>query len=337
MMPDGGKEEEISLVVNNVLQYITLQRPQLQRTQVPKFGNWESEENVPYTAYFDEARKGRTGPKMNPNDPQENSDTFSNDRYPVAPLSQQEAELKAQKEPEAVRSKHERRVSHEDGQLSGSTGSPLRPDAVGREVAIDLPQQHQSNVIKGPEALRTRHERRPSREEGELRRPIDSALRHDTVARKAGMSPSDTPKKAIRSVGSDRSIEHSPLHPHHQAKVGNKGSGVSSPLWERKGSSEGNHGFAPSTPGRSRLRAVTRGDETPDHGPAVPKFGDWDESDPASAEGYTHIFNRVREEKHNDGKVPVMATETYSNGQKRYRSVNSKVCECPPLHVPINH
>lgn len=65
----------------------------------------------------------------------------------------------------------------------------------------------------------------------------------------------------------------------------------------------------------------------PDHGPAVPKFGDWDESDPAAAEGYTHIFNRVREEKQSGtGKVPAITTETsYSNGQKQYGNDNQKV------------
>ena len=67
----------------------------------------------------------------------------------------------------------------------------------------------------------------------------------------------------------------------------------------------------------------------PDHSPAVPKFGDWDETDPASAEGYTHIFNKVREERHSGaGKVPVMPTESsYSNGQKRIGNDNSKVVE----------
>ncbi|CAI0426570.1 unnamed protein product [Linum tenue] len=35
----------------------------------------------------------------------------------------------------------------------------------------------------------------------------------------------------------------------------------------------------------------------PDKGAAVPKFGDWDENNPASADGYTHIFNMVREER----------------------------------------
>ena len=34
----------------------------------------------------------------------------------------------------------------------------------------------------------------------------------------------------------------------------------------------------------------------PTRGSAVPKFGDWD-SNPVSADGYTIIFNKVREEK----------------------------------------
>ncbi|KAK4482583.1 hypothetical protein RD792_009746 [Penstemon davidsonii] len=131
----------------------------------------------------------------------------------------------------------------------------------------------------------------------------------------------DSPRKVAgrQSVGSD----HSPLHPHSQARVGGvkSSSRTSSPSWERKASSE-----APSTPGRSRLRSVTRGDDTPDHSPAVPKFGEWDETDPSAAEGYTHIFNKVREEKHSEtGKVPIMPTETsYSNGQKQYQSETTK-------------
>jgi RPM1-interacting protein 4 len=56
-------------------------------------------------------------------------------------------------------------------------------------------------------------------------------------------------------------MERSPLHPHHQARVVNKG-GVSSPSWERRGSSEGHRGMAPTTPGRSKMRPSGRGDET---------------------------------------------------------------------------
>ncbi|GFS29225.1 RPM1-interacting protein 4 (RIN4) family protein [Actinidia rufa] len=46
----------------------------------------------------------------------------------------------------------------------------------------------------------------------------------------------------------------------------------------------------------------------PDNDPAVPKFGDSDESDPTSAEGYTPIFNKVQEENQSRaGKVSAMA------------------------------
>ncbi|CAN4114684.1 unnamed protein product [Withania somnifera] len=50
-------------------------------SHVPKFGNWDGE-NVPYTAYFENARKGNKGSKMiNPNDPQENPEAFACSRY----------------------------------------------------------------------------------------------------------------------------------------------------------------------------------------------------------------------------------------------------------------
>ncbi|XP_065878156.1 RPM1-interacting protein 4-like [Euphorbia lathyris] len=52
-----------------------------QRSHVPKFGNWESD-NIPYTAYFENARKDKTGVNqnvmINPNDPQQNPQAFLN-------------------------------------------------------------------------------------------------------------------------------------------------------------------------------------------------------------------------------------------------------------------
>lgn len=65
----------------------------------------------------------------------------------------------------------------------------------------------------------------------------------------------------------------------------------------------------------------------PDLNSAIPKFGEWDETNPASAEEYSHIFSRVREEKNNDTeKVTVMPTETtYSNIQKRHGNDDLKV------------
>ncbi|KAF8410877.1 hypothetical protein HHK36_003414 [Tetracentron sinense] len=39
-----------------------------------------------------------------------------------------------------------------------------------------------------------------------------------------------------------------------------------------------------------------------DKGRPLPKFGEWDVNDPASAEGFTMIFNKARDEKKTGGK-----------------------------------
>ncbi|CAN4101319.1 unnamed protein product [Withania somnifera] len=55
------------------------------RPNVPKFGNWDNEENTPYTVVFENARKTRGGKMINPNDPQENPDMFPNVAPPSRP------------------------------------------------------------------------------------------------------------------------------------------------------------------------------------------------------------------------------------------------------------
>ncbi|KAG4208423.1 hypothetical protein ERO13_A03G130900v2 [Gossypium hirsutum] len=52
-------------------------------------------------------------------------------------------------------------------------------------------------------------------------------------------------------------------------------------------------------------------------GQALPKFGEWDVNDPASAEGYTAIFNIARDEKRTGGNVTVVATEGIKSQQKQ--------------------
>ncbi|KAL1191856.1 Protein NOI4 [Cardamine amara subsp. amara] len=39
-----------------------------------------------------------------------------------------------------------------------------------------------------------------------------------------------------------------------------------------------------------------------DKGRPLPKFGEWDVNDPSSAEGFTVIFNKARNEKKGGGK-----------------------------------
>ncbi|KAL8268080.1 hypothetical protein R6Q59_001878 [Mikania micrantha] len=47
-----------------------------QGSHIPKFGSWDAD-NVPYTAYFENARKDKgTGVMINPNDPEQNPEAF---------------------------------------------------------------------------------------------------------------------------------------------------------------------------------------------------------------------------------------------------------------------
>lgn len=220
-----------------------------QRSHVPKFGNWENEDNVPYTAYFDKARKGRTGGKMiNPNDPEENSDADTS-------LTKGKTDAgKPVEQPVPVRAAHERHRSKEDNELRQFSNSPGPHNNTGRRGSNDLSNQRQGGGGGGG-----------------IGRGAVSGDNHRRPGRPSG--------------GSEQSIEKSPLH--RQARA----TGRDSPSWEGKNSYDGSHG----TPGRSRLRP--RSEDNPDHGAAVPKFGEWDETNPASADGFTHIFNKVREER----------------------------------------
>lgn len=175
-----------------------------------------------------------------------------------------EAVPKGHKRLDAPRPNHEHHTGKDDPTLNRSTGSPHR------QHGLKSQNEKLESEQKGQEALQPRYVRQPNQDEGDLRN-TDSSLRYANAARKTpfespqhlygGLNAGDTTKKASRqSMGSDHSIEHSPLHPHFHARTGVKGNGVSSPSWERKGSSEG--GVAPFTPGRSRLRSITKGDDT---------------------------------------------------------------------------
>ncbi|CAA2958452.1 Hypothetical predicted protein [Olea europaea subsp. europaea] len=49
----------------------------MSQSHVPKFGNWDGD-NIPYTAYFENARIEKVGGmRINPNDPEENPEAFN--------------------------------------------------------------------------------------------------------------------------------------------------------------------------------------------------------------------------------------------------------------------
>lgn len=223
-----------------------------QRPQVPQFGNWETEE-IPYTMYFDNARKDKKSDQIHQINPNDNVD----------------AELKDQKSSVAKMPKQERPSSRDEAEVRKSTGSlnaiHHKPANDSFDKGLNSSQSESDKweveALRAIEIQRPRHDRRPSREDGEMRRLRNSS--NSPHHRYGGSSASETPKRHARnSVGSDRSIDHSPLHPQSQARVGGKGVGVSSPSWERKATYDGSLGLAPSTPGRSRLRSVARGDDS---------------------------------------------------------------------------
>lgn len=194
------------------------------RARVPQFGKWEeNEDNVPYTLYFENARKGKGGKMINPNDPQENPDMFRQSAPPAPSRNRPQ------------------------------TGEPM-----GRGAVRPLHTHKQQGSREYNNHSHGSHSRKPTRQ----------------------------------SIGSEDSFERSPIHSHHQGKV--SGRNGTSPAWD----GESSYGSSQGTHGKSRRKPVTRVDESPDRSPAVPRFGEWDENNPQSAERYTHIFNIMREERH---------------------------------------
>ncbi|OVA17596.1 Pathogenic type III effector avirulence factor Avr cleavage site [Macleaya cordata] len=55
-----------------------------------------------------------------------------------------------------------------------------------------------------------------------------------------------------------------------------------------------------------------------DKGRPLPKFGEWDVNNPASAEGFTVIFNRARDEKKTNGNTPGTASPQRNDKQNQY-------------------
>ncbi|KZV17686.1 hypothetical protein F511_20635 [Dorcoceras hygrometricum] len=107
-----------------------------QRSTVPQFGNWEGGDNVPYTVYFDKARKTRGDKMINPNDPLENPDMFrSLENSPLAPAAPPKTRTKPE-EPivrGSVKPIHERRVSREDVDFRQFSNSTARNENMGRK------------------------------------------------------------------------------------------------------------------------------------------------------------------------------------------------------------
>ncbi|KAI0523020.1 hypothetical protein KFK09_005410 [Dendrobium nobile] len=253
-----------------------------QNSRVPQFGKWENDGSVPYTQYFENARKGKNATKLiNPNDPLQNPEAFHQDDPPFhtypsrAPSSQVSARVK-----------HERHKSREEFDVNRAVKYLSTENLATHKHVSGSPNRHHDQGNLGHPL------RKPNHSNGEL----------------------------------EHSIERSPIHPHLSYRSSSKGA-VSSPSRERRSSSD-KHGLAPNTPGRTKMKPNDRSDYSIDKGSAVPKFGEWDVSDPSSADSYSYIFNQVREEKHSGStKISSISRESNSNGQKKkINSESTDVC-----------
>ncbi|XP_072969982.1 uncharacterized protein [Typha angustifolia] len=204
------------------------------------------------------------------------------------------------------------------GGTEGKTINPTDPKAFSK----DIPSAHAPD----PEAPKIKNVTSGETDVMAQNPPTDSSDHGRGDRRNSG----DPPRRAGKvSGGSDHSVEQSPLHPHHQVRAARK-SGASSPFREGKGSTDHRHGVGSKAAGRSRIKTGGKGDESPDTGSAVPKFGEWDEKDPSAADNYTGIFNKVRDEKRaGTTKSPMITDDNkYLYGSKQQGNRDSSRCSC---------
>ncbi|KAK8717823.1 hypothetical protein V6N13_045077 [Hibiscus sabdariffa] len=70
-------------------------------------------------------------------------------------------------------------------------------------------------------------------------------------------------------------------------------------------------------------------------GRALPKFGEWDVNNPATAEGFTVIFNKARNEKRAGSKIDFPVTNAPTRKQDASPGKPSPVSSC--LSSPYEH
>ncbi|XP_074359340.1 RPM1-interacting protein 4-like [Apium graveolens] len=228
------------------------------KAHVPKFGNWGGEDNVPYTAYFDSARKSKAGGAMiNPNDPEQNPEAF---------------------------------MFGSDDNVNAFQAPPQHK--INDDVVVPKDNHH----IEGHKDSHTRNN-------------SGSGYNH-----KNGL------KSVISETSSDRSnSDTSSLASNHR---------ITRP--DRKKNSIENISFYPPSPGPNRLRnGHNLYDDLSTRSASVPMFGQWDERDPTSGDGFTVIFNKVKEEKQiAASKFPAVPNQPTNLPKTQTKDAKSKRCCC---------
>lgn len=260
-------------------------------THVPKFGNWDANDHVPFTVVFENARVGKGGGKMiNPNDPSENPEAFgltsdqSKDEPPIRTPTKRSQQQRAEETSLPSQFSNERNDSKEEDDRDW----PPRNQHVGLSSHRLLVDAQRLPRLGGSE----RHTRPTAAGRFRKSSPDDGVRQNNGVE---------------YQMRSNQAADESPNYqPTYEGQLGNRP--------DRKVPPEALTVFAPpDTPGRYRHHGGSiSGDDTPDGSPALPKFGAWDERDPSSGDGFTVIFNQAHNEKKVGGPVRIPALKTES-------------------------
>ncbi|KAI3980382.1 hypothetical protein MKX01_003921 [Papaver californicum] len=260
-----------------------------QKPHVPEFGKWQNAENGQYTAYFDNARKGKTGGKMiNPNDPQQNPEFFSRETPPAAVKANSS---QGRFESNAQGGKNSSTRESED--IRRQNDFPSRQDPTTRRASADS----LSDRSDGRGRSRDNSRQPAQRIAGLDREGIEKSPRHPNYQAKVGET--DNSRRPARQTG---------------GLPERRGSGGSSPLPERRQPESSNGVY----PGPSRMKS-------PANPSTIPRLGDWDETDASGGEAYTGIFERVKEDRIAE-RATVISMPT-PNHQTQER-VNTKIRCC---------
>ncbi|XVF75254.1 hypothetical protein PTKIN_Ptkin13bG0172900 [Pterospermum kingtungense] len=219
------------------------------RTHVPKFGDWDND-NLPYTTYFENARKEKAGTRMNPNDPEENPEAF---------------------------------MYMKGGLESNCVSQPVLevPLAVDSNNSISVDAQSRQ---KGPNRNGSYDDHKKSGRSRSHNRNRSMAL-----------------ESASEKSNSDHPFMHRRANSSQKNARAARRSSFSSSISTQSTRGSGRY----QLDGNNHHRTAS-----------IPKFGEWDETDPKSGEGYSAIFNKVKEEKQATSAPPQPCNYSEYHGSK---------------------
>ncbi|KAL5775233.1 hypothetical protein ACOSP7_012790 [Xanthoceras sorbifolium] len=163
---------------------------------------------------------------------------------------------------------------------------------------------------------------------GSMQDPLNVDSESKNFTEKQHSEGNVSSKSTLSEIASDKS--NSDCSPRQSVELSLKSD-------RKKVTGEESNSFSLSVQGHYRQRSgIYTSDESQHRRASVPKFGDWDEMDPASGEGFTVIFDKLKEEKQiaTANFLPVTAqASTYSHSRINNRGSSSRskmfCCLCP--------